>query len=219
MFAIGHFALGYLTGKGSSKLLKTKLNVPLLLAVSVIPDIDLILQMVNPTIFMHRGPAHSIITFTVLMIPFFIIYKKKAIPYYAVLLSHSLIGDFFTGGIEMLWPISQDWFGNLAIPIGSLTDVAVEFGLFAVATAIMFKTKDLQSLLKPKRINLVLLIAFGAVLGPMLPIGHNSESSLPPLLLIPSVFWLIIFAYSILIELLITPKKPPLSAVAGAHAG
>jgi membrane-bound metal-dependent hydrolase YbcI (DUF457 family) len=219
MFAIGHFALGYLTGKGSSKLLKTKLNVPLLLAVSVIPDIDLILQMVNPTLFMHRGPAHSIITFTVLMIPFFIIYRKKAIPYYAVLLSHSLIGDFFTGGIEMLWPLSQDWFGNLAIPIGSLKDVAVEFGLFALATAIMFNTKDLQSLLKPKRINLVLLIAFGAVLGPMLPIGHNPESSLSALLLIPSVFWLVIFAYSILVELLITPEKPPSAAVAGEHAG
>jgi membrane-bound metal-dependent hydrolase YbcI (DUF457 family) len=201
MFAIGHFALGYLTGKGSSKLLKTKLNIPLLLAVSIIPDIDLILQMVNPTLFMHRGPAHSIVTFTVLMIPLFIIYKKKAIPYYAVLLSHSLIGDFFTGGIEMLWPLSQNWYGNLAIPIGSLADVAVEFGLFAVATAIMFKTKDLQSLLKPKPINLVLLIAFGAVLGPLLPIGHSSESSLPALLAIPSVFWLVIFAYSILIEL------------------
>ena len=222
MFAIGHFALGYLTGKGSSKILKTSLNLPLLLAVSVIPDIDLVLEKISSILPMHRGPTHSIITLTVLMIPFFILCRKKAIPYYLVLLSHSLIGDFFTGGIEMLWPLSQNWFGNVAIPIGSLTDIAFESSLFILTTAIMLRSKDLQSLLKPKRTNLILLIPFGAVLGPLLGavlapllrIGSNFESSLPALLAIPSVFWLVIFAYSILFGLLARTKKPPLAATA-----
>ena len=97
MFAIGHFALGYLLGKGSSKILKTNLNMSMLLVVSIIPDVDLILQFMDPTLFMHRGPTHAIITFTAISIPFFIFYRKKAIPYYAALLAHSLIGDFFTG--------------------------------------------------------------------------------------------------------------------------
>jgi membrane-bound metal-dependent hydrolase YbcI (DUF457 family) len=207
MFAIGHFALGYLSGKGSSTLLKTNLNLPLLLVVSVIPDVDLILQMVNPTLFMHRGPTHSIITFSLLMIPFFIKYKKQAVPYFLVLLSHSLIGDFFTGGIEMLWPLSDGWFGNLALEVGSFADVIAEFSLFVIATAIMFKAKDLQTLLKPKVSNFILVIGFGAVLGPMLQMKYGSETSLPSPLLIPSFFWLVLFAYSILIAFWARPKK------------
>ena len=134
MYAIGHFALGYLTGKGSGRLLKAKINMPLLLVASVIPDVDLILQRVNPELFMHRGPTHSIITFTVLMIPFFVIYRKQAVPYYAALLSHSLIGDFFTGGIELFWPVSHGWFGVLNIDVSSLTNVVTELTLFAIVT-------------------------------------------------------------------------------------
>ena len=196
MYAIGHFALGYLTGKGSSKVLKAKINVPLLLVASVIPDIDLILQRLNPELFMHRGPTHSIITMTLLMIPFFIIYRKQAVPYYAALLSHSLLGDFSTGGIELFWPLSNGWFGNDLLPIGGLTEVVAELVLFAVATTIMFKARDLQTLLKPRQHNLVLIIAFGAVLGPLLSAGRTFESSLPVLpssskLVLGRAFWLL----------------------------
>jgi membrane-bound metal-dependent hydrolase YbcI (DUF457 family) len=208
MFAIGHFALGFLTGKGSSKALKTKINLPLLLAVSVIPDIDLLLEIVNPTVFMHRGLTHSLVTFTVLMIPFFIIYRRQAIPYYAALLSHSLIGDFFTGGVGLFWPLSQHWFGNEWMPIGGLADVIAELALFVIATTIMYKAGDLQTLFHPKNRNLFLIIGFGAVLGPLLS-GGGFESKLPLLLVIPSLFWLVVFAYSMLIELLEKLKKPP----------
>ncbi len=202
MFAIGHFALGYLFGKGTSKLLKAKLNLPLLLAVSVIPDIDLILRTQNETLFMHRGPTHSIITFTVLMIPLFIIYRKQAVPYYAALLSHSLIGDFFTGGAELFWPVSQGWFGFANIEMRTLAPVTAEIVLFGIALVIMLKAKDLQSLLKPNRYNLTLFIAFAAVLVPMLQIGGGSEGFLPALLIVPSLFCLVLFGYAIINTLL-----------------
>jgi membrane-bound metal-dependent hydrolase YbcI (DUF457 family) len=201
MFAIGHFALGYLAGKGSSRLLKVKLNLPLLLVASVLPDVDLILQFVNPTLFMHRGPTHAIITFTVLLIPFFIIYRKRAVPYYAALLSHALIGDFFTGGLELFWPVSQDWFGFENVNVKTLVPVTVELVLFATALLIMLRTKDLQSLLKPGKYNWTLFIAFGAVLGPMLQIGGDFEGYLPALLVVPSLFCLILFTCSIIIGL------------------
>ena len=68
MFAIGHFALGYLTGKATSKLAHVKINLPLLLAVSVIPDLDLLFS----GFMAHRGLTHSIIVISVLMIPLFL---------------------------------------------------------------------------------------------------------------------------------------------------
>jgi membrane-bound metal-dependent hydrolase YbcI (DUF457 family) len=197
MFAIGHFALGYLSGKGSSKLLKTSLNIPLLLAISVLPDVDLFLQQFSMD-FMHRGPLHSLVTFTVFMIPFFIVYRKRAIPYYAVLLSHSLIGDFFAGGVQLFWPISLDGFGNNLIGVGTLADVVSELSLFAAATPIMYWTGDLRSLTRPEKSNFALVVAFFAVLGPVSALGADWGASLPVALLAPSLFWMAVFAYSIL---------------------
>ena len=195
-------ALGYITGKASSRILNTELNLPLLLVASVIPDVDLVLQSVNEGLFMHRGPPHSIITFTALMIPFFIIYRKKAIPYYAALLSHSLIGDYFTGGIEMLWPISNRWYGFADVEMTTLAPMTAEIVLFAFTLVLMVKAKDMQTLFKPKSSNLWLIIAFGTVLGPMLDIGLDGfHGSFKLLLLAPSIFFLLLFGYSIVIGL------------------
>jgi membrane-bound metal-dependent hydrolase YbcI (DUF457 family) len=196
MFAIGHFALGYIFGKGTSKLANVKLNLPLLLATSVLPDIDLLFRFL-----LHRGPTHSIITISVLMIPFFIIYRKQALPYFAALLSHVLIGDFFTGGIELFWPLTHNLFGASSFEVSSMTSVVVELGLFFVTVPFMYKFGDLQTLLKPHNINRALIIPIGAVLGPLLAVGRGQESSLPIFLAIPSLFYVILFAYSILIEL------------------
>jgi membrane-bound metal-dependent hydrolase YbcI (DUF457 family) len=198
MFAIGHFALGYLTGNGSSRLTKTKVNLPLLLVASVLPDIDLLLQYVDRGLFMHRGPTHSIITITLFMIPLLVIYRKQALPYFVAVLSHPLIGDLPTGGIELLWPASQHWFGGSIIPMSSSIEVSAELVLFAVATSLMFWYGDLKRLLKPATQNMYLIVAAAAVLVPMLESGRGLEASLPLLLVPSSVFWLILFVYSIL---------------------
>ncbi len=186
--------MGYLTGKGSSKLVKVKANLPLLLAASVLPDVDLLLRFL-----MHRGPTHSFITLTVLMIPFFVVYRKQAIPYYVALLSHILIGDFFTGGVELFWPLSQGSFGALNIDVTSLTNVVVELGLFFLTLPVMYKLGDLQTLLKPHNKNWALIIPLGAVLGPLLTVGRGQEYALPLLLAVPSLFYVGLFAYSLLV--------------------
>jgi membrane-bound metal-dependent hydrolase YbcI (DUF457 family) len=199
MFAIGHFAIGYLTGKASSKLLNVKLNLPLLFAVSVIPDIDLILQPLDQTFFMHRGAMHSIILLSTLMSPFLVRYGKQAVPYLVVLLSHSLIGDFFTGGFEMLWPLSDGWFGGDFIGMASPANVAIELALFAVAAPIMFKTKDLLTMQVGKFKYVSLVVCLGALAGPMFEISQGSGTALPVLLFPPSLFWLVSFSYAILL--------------------
>ncbi len=188
--------MGYLVGKGSSKLANVKLNLPLLFAASVLPDVDLLLSFL-----MHRGPTHSLITITALMIPFFIIYRKQAIPYYAALLSHIFLGDYFTGGIELFWPVSHGWFGALNFDVTSLPSASVELGLFIVTIPIMLKLGDLQSFLKPNNRNWILIVPLGATLVPLLSLGRNVENSLPLLLAVPSVFYISLFACSLFVWL------------------
>ncbi len=111
MFAVGHMAIAYLLGKSSSKLLKLPVNIPLVLVLSIIPDVDLIFEVIF-SVQLHRGPSHSLVFAFLLFIPFFIFFKKKAVPYFLSLTSHSVLADFFVGGqIQLLWPISTKELG------------------------------------------------------------------------------------------------------------
>jgi membrane-bound metal-dependent hydrolase YbcI (DUF457 family) len=188
--------LGYIAGKSSSKFARVKVNLPLLLAASVLPDVDLLLRFLT-----HRGPTHSFITITVLIIPFYVVYRKQAIPYYSALLSHVLIGDFFTGGGELFWPLSRGWFGALDIDVTSPTNLIVELVLLFSTLPIMYMLGDLRTLLKPHNKNWALIIPLGAVLGPLLAVGRGQEYALPTLLAVPSLFYIGLFTYSMFVEL------------------
>ena len=145
MFAVGHMAIAYLLGKGSSKSLRIKLNIPILLVLSILPDIDIIYDFLTGS-EIHRGPTHSIVVSALAFIPIFIIYRKKAIPYFLALISHPLIGDFFIGGkLQLFWPFQQRQYGlhelgSYYIGIFSPVNIALELTLFAIATLILYKT-------------------------------------------------------------------------------
>ena len=114
-------------------------NLPLLLTVSILPDIDLLLRFIQ-----HRGPTHSLIMAVVFMTPFFFVYGKVAVPYFVALASHWLIGDFFTGGTRLFWPFSTSLFGAFNIDVGSLVNASVELILFVVSLVVLFKSGDLR---------------------------------------------------------------------------
>ena len=191
MFAIGHFALGYLAGIISARKLHTSVNIPLLLTASVIPDIDLILIFLP-----HRGPTHSLITIAIFATPFLLIYRKNAIPYIAAVITHSLIGDLF-GGVQLIWPLSTYLFGFPEIGVRNLISVTSELILFMISTTVMIKTGDIKQIWKQNINNLALIMPIASVLGPMLLFERGLEYALPPLLIFPSLFYLAIFAYSI----------------------
>jgi membrane-bound metal-dependent hydrolase YbcI (DUF457 family) len=69
-------AIGYLSGRISAKLLATKADIPTLLTLSVIPDVDILFSR----FIEHRGPTHSIIAALIVFAPFLAVYRKKAIP-------------------------------------------------------------------------------------------------------------------------------------------
>ena len=192
MYAVGHLALGYLSGKTASKILNVNVNIPLLFLVSVLPDVDLLIPGLE-----HRGPMHSAIVFCLLFIPAFILFKKRAIPYFVALIQHILIGDYLTGDTQLLWPITTNWYG-LGMEITGLTNILIEWTLFLTSTAVLFKTKDARILFQQHPSNMILAVP---VLTALLPAFLSFPLHVPPELIIPHIVYIALFTLSILIDL------------------
>jgi len=194
MYAVGHLALGYLSGKTASKILDVSANIPVLFLVSVLPDADLLIPVLK-----HRGPLHSVIVFSLLFLPAFMLFKKRAIPYFVALIQHILIGDYLTGDTQILWPLITSWYGlGLGIEITSLTSILIEWILFLASTAILFKTKDAWLLFRQHPSNLILAVP---VLTVLLPTLLSFPLYVSPELVIPHLIYMALFTYSILVDL------------------
>ena len=192
-FAVGHLALGYISSKASAKLLKTELNIPLILTLSVLPDIDLLIPFLE-----HRGPTHSVLVTFVVFLPLFAFFRKKAFPYFLALLQHSLISDYIVGSqIQLLWPVTTRYYG-MEIGIKSQTNMAIEWIALFTATIIMFKAKDLATLFQPHNSNLILTIPTFTVL---LPTFLSFPLDVPQWLIPPHLIYMLIFSASIIIEI------------------
>jgi membrane-bound metal-dependent hydrolase YbcI (DUF457 family) len=182
-----------LLGKITSKTIGTKINLALLFTASVLPDFDLLLFR----FIEHRGPLHSLFFCLIVSLPFLIFYKKKAIPYFVALLSHSLIGDIFSGGIQLLWPISTERIFVSSLQVRSSASLGMELILFVVSIVVMIAVKDFQKLLQSKTSLVYWMLPFGAVLAPLLlTFGH--QNYLPLLLIPPSLFYLALFSNSMI---------------------
>ena len=194
-------AFGYISGKTSSILLKTKANIPLILTLSILPDSDLLLRKILP--IQHRVATHSLITALIISLPFFLIYRKRTLPYFIAYIQHSLVGDFIVGSTQLLWPLTKMSFG-LGIDINGLTNQSLEWIMFIAAIILMLKIKDYKTFLQPHITNLILIIPTFTLL---LPILFQNPMQIPILLLPPHIFYLIIFATAIAIEIPALPAQ------------
>ena len=131
------------------------------------------------------------------MVPFFFLYRKSVIPYFVALLSHSLIGDLVVGGVQLFWPLSTMWVGVFNISVTSSVNGYLEFILFIVSLGVLIKTGDLRRMGESRK-KLVLFLPFMTVLAPLLGLGLGFEYAIPSLLIIPSLFWLSLFIYSVI---------------------
>lgn len=214
MFAVGHMAIAYLLGKGSSKALRIKLNIPILLVLSILPDVDIIYDFLTGS-NLHRGPTHSIVVALIAFIPLFIIYRKKAIPYFLALISHPLIGDFFIGGrLQLFWPFSTTQYGlhelgSYYIGITDPVNIILELSLFVMATLVLYKSGDWKVFFKSNKTNMVLIIPIATVLLPS-TIGYPFSAPLlltEPHLAIAHLFYLGLFSIAVLKTLSYLYKK------------
>ena len=192
MYAVGHFALGYLTGKVAAESLDVNVNIPLLFLASVFPDIDILIPGL-----VHRGPLHSLLLFCFVFIPIFALYRKRAVPYFAAVIQHIIIADYIIGGdLQLFWPLTTDVYG-FQVGIGSLIHVALEWSFFVISMAVMIKTKDIRSLFKPQSSNMILAVPIIAVL---LPTILSFPLYVPVSLLAPHIVYLILLIFPIIIH-------------------
>ena len=207
-------SIAYLLGKGSSRALRTKINIPTLLVLSILPDIDIIYDFLTGS-ELHRGPTHSIVFAFLVFIPFFIVYRKKAVPYFLALISHAFIGDFIVGGqLELLWPFTTQQFGlhelgGPFINIFNNVNVFLEMFLFLSAMAVMYKTSDWQVFFEADLTNLVLIIPITTVILPS-TVGYPFSASLlftEPTLAFAHIVFLVLFSIAVLKTLRYLCKK------------
>jgi membrane-bound metal-dependent hydrolase YbcI (DUF457 family) len=205
LFAVGHMAIAYLLGKGSSKALRIKLDIPILLILSILPDVDIIYDFLTGS-NLHRGPTHSIVVAIIAFVPLFIIYRKNIIPYFLALISHPLLGDFLVGGrIQLFWPFSTTQYGlhefsSYYIGITDPANIALELSLFVIATLVLCKSGDWKVFFKSNKTNLILIIPIATVLLPS-TIGYPFSApllftELP--LAIAHLFYLVLFSIAVL---------------------
>jgi membrane-bound metal-dependent hydrolase YbcI (DUF457 family) len=204
LFAVGHMALAYLLAKPAAKFLKVNLNIPLLLVLAVIPDIDLLLF---PSL--HRGPTHSLVMAAILFIPVFFMFGRKAAPYFLALASHAALADFLIGGqLMLLWPVTQMEFGlhelgSYYIGVVDPVNVALEACLFAVAFGALCLSGDIRQFWTRKKSNLPVAAPVLAMVLPVL----GFQLYVPLGLFLPHVVILGLFGVSFAAGLLGFVKK------------
>jgi hypothetical protein len=212
MFAVGHLALGYLTGKTSGKFLNVSINIPLALALSILPDIDLLVPGLQ-----HGGPTHSIVLYLALAFPAILVWKKQAIPYLIAVASHPLLGDFPTRpskaqGVQLFFPVSSSWF-SAGSEAAILTYVYAEVALFAAFLIVMLVTRDVKVLMKQHPSNLLLAVPVSTAL---FPVFLQFPITIPLELIIPHTILIVLLVLPILIDLraVLMKKKPKENAKA-----
>lgn len=186
--------------KLSAKLLRTSFNIPTVLMLSILPDIDLIFPFLN-----HRGPTHSIIVFFLIFIPFFLVYRRKAIPYFLALAQHSLVGDvIFGSGIRLLWPLTSQYYG-IQISMLSQASIIIEWVTFVISIVIMLRTKDAAKLLQQSYSNLILLVPISTLLSPVL---FAFPLAVPIWLIPPHLIYAFLFLASTALGAIKPVRKP-----------
>lgn len=143
MYTVGHIALGHLVWRLVNR--EGKMNVLAICLLSMLPDVDLLIPGLR-----HRGPTHSLIVAFVVFVPVLIIKRRKVLAYFLVLLSHSAVGDYFTGGAQLLWPVSRRWITSpFSVEMNSPLEISLELLLFVISIVVFFRSRDYKRIVDP----------------------------------------------------------------------
>lgn len=161
----------------------------------MLPDADIALERLGVPFLEHRHITHSVIVSLIVFIPFFVVYRKAAVPYFLALLQHALIGDYLTGEVWLLWPFGQGY--SLGLGITSPLNIGLEWTVFVFSLVVMSGTEDLLDLFRQKKWNLALAIPTFTVL---MPTFLSVPLEVPVWLLPPHIILTMLFLTSIIVQ-------------------
>ncbi|MEM4364781.1 MAG: metal-dependent hydrolase [Candidatus Nitrosocaldus sp.] len=104
MLLVGHAVWAYVIARSLSSVLNVRINPYLVMLLGMVPDVDILLQ----EYIRHRSITHSIIFWSIAFIPFFIVYRKRSIPYFTAVVQHIILGDVIVASTNILWPLRYD---------------------------------------------------------------------------------------------------------------
>ncbi|MEM4284874.1 MAG: metal-dependent hydrolase [Candidatus Nitrosocaldus sp.] len=104
MLLVGHAVWAYVIARSLSSVLNVRINPYLVMLLGMVPDVDILLQ----EYIRHRSITHSIIFWSIAFIPFFIVYRKRSIPYFTAVVQHIMLGDVIVASTNILWPLRYD---------------------------------------------------------------------------------------------------------------
>jgi membrane-bound metal-dependent hydrolase YbcI (DUF457 family) len=167
----------------------------LALVLSILPDADIALERIGVPFLEHRHITHSILVLFIVFVPFFLVYRKAAVPYFLAVIQHALMGDFLTGQVWLLWPFGRGY--SLGLGIVSPLNIGLEWTLFVLTLTVMIKTEDFKDFFRQKKWNLALAIPTFTVL---MPTFLSVPLEVPVWLIPPHVILTVMFLASIIIE-------------------
>jgi len=194
MFFQGHMVWGYLTARAMSSLSRARLVIPLVLLVSILPDVDIFLE---PFGIKHLTVTHAISTWLVLFAPVFGYFGfRKTLPYFFAVLQHSLLGDAVMGPIPFLWPATSVSYG-LSFEMKSAMDLFLEGLGFALFLGVGYRTGDLAAMFNGDPVNAWSMLPTGAVLVSFVPLRYYSGFMPPSFIALNAAFAALLSASSL----------------------
>jgi hypothetical protein len=138
----------------------TRLVFPAILLFGILPDADLFLE---PLGAVHRTFTHSLLFWSIVFVPIFIILRLKSIPYFVAIVQHFAFGDLLMGKAMILWPFSSSFIGfNFGMP--SLADVALETVGLLIALGLIAYSGDLKRLFTVNKNNILMIFPLLALI-------------------------------------------------------
>ena len=164
MFFLGHMVWAYVWAAMFAGKCKGKLFIPLVLMLGIAPDIDLLLRSFG---VIHHTLTHSFFFWLIIFAPFFMVFRRKTMPYFIAIAQHFAFGDLLVEAVMIFWPFSPSYFGfNIAMP--SMLDVALETAGLLLAAGISYYKNDLRRMLSIDIHNLLMFLPLLALLTSML---------------------------------------------------
>lgn len=151
-----------------------RLFMSIVMTLGVLPDVDLFLRGFG---VLHHSFTHSLFFWFILSVPFFVVYRRRVVPFLVAVVQHFAFGDLLFGIVMIAWPFSQSFFG-LGIAMPSTLDIVFEIGGLLLAGGVSFFNGDLKRILSVSSASLLMLLPFLALLVSMLSFRVGSSSTL-----------------------------------------